>query len=733
MPYQYLDRPEKLDNTIDSLVLADFNDDLHGVNDLEEPATKYLDTLEVCNFDESSALAKLGISKPPSSGEQRLHELKQMLASKGIVTVRQMVKNYLEHGVRPFCLLIGKILNGWFRVINNDVIQHYPTLPSLAFESALRHNNTHIRIPLFSLDIDTARLFESASGGLSGRVSDVGGQRLAIVPEADAGDETITEDESNPEFRCGRYIAENWFGRDAARIRSLHAFDINSCYGSILGQKLPHGQYRVRQHENNAYQAEYYGTREHLSYLWLQFESMLLGHTLRSKWTSPGEQLMVVEDTESGKQVYYRLDGYCKLETSPGTYEHYGYEYNECHSTRNQTEYNGLYLGNNSLHRLCDSCQIEWQQANKSLPKYLEKKRKETDNQLQNLVEAELYMKTVWSCTLIEILNGSDGDDDDSASYCNAFRHFAANFNGYNFDIARRNYHSKEDIIQDVMNKDIKTGWMLVDAHVQRRHRLDFFDLPPLYAKRVVTPDDVGPVTMEYLARSNTQLSKDPLLVGTFSVDKYLMNFEIVRHRLCLGAFILSKARVRLFEWILFLRRHFDRKLYNIMQVDTDGMIIAFGTTNFRDSCKPSMQESYDATIDSLLENKHTKNTTRSLGLFKEERLRRCVVLTTKGYATQLWIDTAPDIVRFRGISSKHYDNWRQLHYEIFEREFKGDNAPPNAMTAQITTSFGQYITLLAQRTGITKAVTKKRVLGLHGVYCVPFDLYHDEQFRANL
>ena len=98
-----------------------------------------------------------------------------------------------------------------------------------------------------------------------------------------------------------------------------------------------------------------------------------------------------------------------------------------------------------------------------------------------------------------------------------------------------------------------------------------------------------------------------------------------------LGAFILSKARVRLFEWIFFLRKHFDRKLYNIMQVcfacfiaqehkrmskfstqvDTDGMIIAFGTTNFRDSCKPSMRESYDATIDSLLENKHTKNTTR--------------------------------------------------------------------------------------------------------------------------
>ena len=53
---------------------------------------------------------------------------------------------------------------------------------------------------------------------------------------------------------------------------------------------------------------------------------MLLGHTLRSKWTNPGEQLMVVKDKESGKQVYYRLDGYYKLETSPRTYEHYGYE-----------------------------------------------------------------------------------------------------------------------------------------------------------------------------------------------------------------------------------------------------------------------------------------------------------------------------------------------------------------------------------------------------------------------
>uniref|UniRef100_A0A914WXW7 Uncharacterized protein n=1 Tax=Plectus sambesii TaxID=2011161 RepID=A0A914WXW7_9BILA len=71
------------------------------------------------------------------------------------------------------------------------------------------------------------------------------------------------------------------------------------------------------------------------------------------------------------------------------------------------------------------------------------------------------------------------------------------------------------------------------------------------------------------------------------------------------------------------------------------------------------MQESYDATIDSLLENKLTKNTTRSLGLFKEEQLRRCVVLTTKGYATQPWIDSAPDTVRFRGISTKHNDNWR--------------------------------------------------------------------------
>uniref|UniRef100_A0A914XED5 DNA-directed DNA polymerase n=1 Tax=Plectus sambesii TaxID=2011161 RepID=A0A914XED5_9BILA len=483
MPYQYLDKPEKLDSTIDSLVLDDFNDDLHGVNALQEPSVKYQDMLELCNFDESSALAKLGISEPPPSGEQRLHELKQMLASKGIITVRQMVKNYLEHDVRPFCQLIGKILNGWFRVINNDVLQHYPTLPSLAFESALRHNDMHIRITLFSLDIDTARLFKTASGGLSGGVSDVGGQRLAIVPETDDDD----EDKTNPEFRCGRYIAENWFGRDAARVRSLHAFDINSCYGSILGQKLPHGQYRVRRQENNAYQAEYYGTREHLSYLWLQFESMLLGHTLRSKWTNPGEQLMVVKERQGERQA-----------------------------------------------------------------------------------------------SLLCVL------------------------------------------------------------------------------KRV----------------------------SKFST-----------------------------------------------QVDTDGMIIAFGTTNFRDSCKPSMRESYDATIDSLLENKHTKNTTRSLGLFKEERLRRCVVLTTKGYATQPWIDKGPDTLRFRGISSKHYDNWRQLHYEIFEREFKSDNkCASNAMTARITTAlFGQYITLLAQRTGITKAVTKKRVLGFHGVYCVPFDLYNDDEFQAKL
>ena len=75
------------------------------------------------------------------------------------------------------------------------------------------------------------------------------------------------------------------------------------------------------------------------------------------------------------------------------------------------------------------------------------------------------------------------------------------------------------------------------------------------------------------------------------------------------------------------------------------------------------------------------------------------------------------------------------MHYEIFEREFKSDNkCASNAMTARITTaSFGQYITLLAQRTGITKAVTKKRVLGLHGVYCVPFDLYNDDEFRAKL
>ena len=139
-------------------------------------------------------------------------------------------------------------------------------------------------------------------------------------------------------------------------------------------------------------------------------------------------------------------------------------------------------------------------------------------------------MKTVWSCTLVEILNGSEtSDNSEDEAYCNAFRHFVANFNGYNFDIAQRHYYSKEDIIQDVMNEDIKTGWMLVDAHVPRQHRLDFFDLPPLYAKRVVTPDDVGPITMEYLAQSNTKLSKDPLLVGTFSVSKYLMNFETVR------------------------------------------------------------------------------------------------------------------------------------------------------------------------------------------------------------
>uniref|UniRef100_A0A914XUR4 Uncharacterized protein n=1 Tax=Plectus sambesii TaxID=2011161 RepID=A0A914XUR4_9BILA len=46
MPYQYLDKPEKLENTIDSLVLDDFNDDLHGVNALQEPAAKYQDMLE---------------------------------------------------------------------------------------------------------------------------------------------------------------------------------------------------------------------------------------------------------------------------------------------------------------------------------------------------------------------------------------------------------------------------------------------------------------------------------------------------------------------------------------------------------------------------------------------------------------------------------------------------------------------------------------------------------------
>ena len=97
---------------------------------------------------------------------------------------------------------------------------------------------------------------------------------------------------------------------------------------------------------------------------------------------------------------------------------------------------------------------------------------------MANLIEARLCMKTAWSCMLIEILNGSlsgGGDDDDgSKAYCSAFRHFAANFNGYNFDIAQSQYHSKEDIIHDMMSKDKKTGWMLVDAHVPRRHWLDF-------------------------------------------------------------------------------------------------------------------------------------------------------------------------------------------------------------------------------------------------------------------
>lgn len=58
---------------------------------------------------------------------------------------------------------------------------------------------------------------------------------------------------------------------------------------------------------------------------------------------------------------------------------------------------------------------------------------------------------------------------------------------------------------------------------------------------------------------------------------------------------------------------------------------------------------------------------------------------------------------------------------------------PLKATTAQITTSFGQYITLIAQRTGVTKAITKKRILGRHGIYCVPFDLYNDEEFRSKL
>lgn len=59
----------------------------------------------------------------------------------------------------------------------------------------------------------------------------------------------------------------------------------------------------------------------------------------------------------------------------------------------------------------------------------------------------------------------------------------------------------------------------------------------------------------------------------------------------------------------------------------------------------------------------------RSLGLFKAERLRRCVMLTTKGYATQPWVEMAPDTVRFRGISSKHYENWRFVLLAIIRKQ----------------------------------------------------------------
>lgn len=95
MPYQFVDNPEKLDNTVESLVLTDFNDDLHGINELQEPLAKYKDMVELCELDEDVALAKLKLTEPPLKGEDRLCELKQELASKGIITIRDMLRNYL--------------------------------------------------------------------------------------------------------------------------------------------------------------------------------------------------------------------------------------------------------------------------------------------------------------------------------------------------------------------------------------------------------------------------------------------------------------------------------------------------------------------------------------------------------------------------------------------------------------------------------------------------------------
>lgn len=315
-----------------------------------------------------------------------------------------------------------------------------------------------------------------------------------------------------------------------------------------MGQDLPYGQYRVRRRENK-YRAEYYGIREHASYIWLQFEAMRLGHTIFSKWTKPGEKLIATKDVDSGKPVFYRLDGYRRIETSPKQYEEYGYEfscsliiilylfhfrYNECHETRSRTEHNGLYIGNSSAHGLCDKCKIRWENEGKTIPHYLEKKRIATDKRLQNLIATGIKMKVVWSCTVAEMLSDQGVVDDKIDTrydevYRDAFRDFVNRFSGYDFKIARREYGSHEDIVQDVMDKNIGTGWMLIDAHVPRKHHQDFFDLPPLYDKRVVTPEDVGPKTVEYLQRSNTKLSKQPLLIGTFHVTNYLMNFETVR------------------------------------------------------------------------------------------------------------------------------------------------------------------------------------------------------------